>query len=321
MPDLSVKVGDLTLKNPLILGSGPCGRTALGLAKYVELGFAAVITKTITPEPVLGNPSPRDIVHDPKLLWESSGTPNMGFVKMLDEIKRAKDMIKGKGLIVVNITAEDPEDFARMAEGFEKAGADALEVAIFGCPNYIPGTKIQEAYWEQTPERIKLVVEGIKRAVKIPAWMKLLRSGIERIKACEEAGADLIHKFTIIRGVPIDLETGIPMMGNPLKTASCCGPFRRFEGIKEVMDISRAVKIPVVGGGGVWTGEDVIEYTYAGATGVQACSSIMLAGPKKVGKILEELEEFMDKRGINSLDEIRGKTLEYLPDKYYLPAI
>ncbi len=321
MPDLRVKMGGLTLKNPLILGSGPNGRTALGLAKYIELGFAAVITKTITPEPVAGNPSPRDVVYDKELLWESSGTPNMGYKAMLEEIKKAKDMIKDSGYIAVNITAEDPEDFARMSVGFEKAGADAIEVAIFGCPNYPHGTKIQEAYWEQTPERIKRVVEGIKKETNIQIWMKLLRSGIERIKAAEEAGADLIHKFHTIRGVPIDLDTGKPIMGSPMKSASCCGPFRRFEGIKDVMDIARAVNIPVVGGGGVWTGRDVIEYTYAGASGVQALTSVMLAGPNKVKRILKELEEFMDEKGMNSLDEIRGKTLQYLPSTYYLPAV
>ena len=199
MADLSVKIGDLTLKNPLILGSGPCGRTALGLAKYVELGFAAVITKTITPEPVLGNPSPRDIVHDPKLLWESSGTPNMGYVAMLEEIKRAKDMIKGRGHIVVNITAEDPEDFARMAEGFEKAGADALEVAIFGCPNYIPGTKIHDAYWEQTPERIKMVVEGIKKAVEMLFEVNHIKTTTKRKKLRHFSFADISPKCLLYR--------------------------------------------------------------------------------------------------------------------------
>ena len=321
MPDLRTKLGGLTLKNPLILASGPCGRTALGLTKYIELGFAAVITKTITPEPVVGNPSPRDVVYDKQLLWEASGTPNMGYVAMLEEIKKAKDMIKDSGYIGVNITAEDPEDFARMAAGFEKAGADAIEVAIFGCPNYKPGTKIKEAYWEQTPERIKSVVGGIKKEIKIPVWMKLLRSGIERIKAAEDAGADIIHKFHIIRTVPIDLDTGKPIMGNPMKSASCCGPFRRFEGIKDVMDIARAVCIPVVGGGGVWTGKDVIEYTYAGASAVQALTSVMMAGPNKVKRILKELEAFMDEKGMNSLDEIRGKTLQYLPDSHYLPAV
>ena len=159
--DLSVNLGKLRLKNPIILGSGPCGRTARGLIKYVELGCAAVITKTITPEPVEGNPSPRDVVMGKELLFEASGTPNLGYRAMLDEIKRAKDSIKDDAFIVVNITAENQDEFAMMAKGFENVGADAIEVAIFGCANYKMGSKIREAYWEKTSERIISVIKGI----------------------------------------------------------------------------------------------------------------------------------------------------------------
>jgi len=317
-PDLSVKLGSLKLKNPLILASGPCGRTARGLKKYAELGFAAMITKTITPEPVEGNPSPRDVWAGSQLLFEASGTPNMGFKAMVEEIKKAKGEIKNNAYIIVNITAEDPDDFTRMASGFEKAGADAIEIAIFGCPNYKIGTKIKEAYWEQSPERIKMVVKEVKREVKIPIWIKCLRSGMARIKAAEEGGADVIHKLNSIRGVPIDIETGKPILRNYMKIGSCCGPFRKFDGIRDVLDIARVVKVPVVGGGGVWTGKDVIEYIMAGASAVQVLTSVMLRGPLHVAKILSEVEKYMIQKGYDTLDGIRAVTLKYLPSKYYM---
>jgi dihydroorotate dehydrogenase subfamily 1 len=320
-PDLSVQLGSLKLKNPLILGSGPCGRVARGLIKYAELGFAAMITKTITPEPVFGNPAPRDVWGGKELLWEASGTPNIGFQAMVEEIKKARDRINDSAYIVVNITAEDPEDFARMASGFEKAGAHAIELAIFGCMNYKLGTKIQEGYWERTAERIKMVIKGIKSEVKIPIWLKARWSGIERIKAAEEAGVDVIHRLTSIKTVPINIETGEPFIKSPTRIASCCGPFRKFEAILDVLDLARLVKVPVVGGGGVWTGKDIIEYTMAGATAVQALTSVMLAGPSHVKRMLDELEKHMEEKGYRTLDEIRGITLKHLTPKFFMPAV
>lgn len=319
--DLSVKIGSLRLRNPLILGAGPAGRVALGLIKYAELGFGAVVTKTITPEPWGGNPTPRDIMRGKDILFESSGIPNVGYKVMIEEIKEAKDKIKNRTPIIVNITSETPEEFAEMSYGFERAGADAIELAIFGCPNYKPGTKISKAYWEKTPERIELVIKTVKSAVSIPIWIKFWLVNFESVKAAEKAGADAVHMLGPANptALPIDGETGKPLLGHPRGTGCIFGPFAKYPGLKVVADLCRTVKIPVLGDGGVWEGQDVIEYIMAGAVGAQCLTSIMMRGPKRVRHILKGIEEFMERKHISNLDEIRGITLKYLPPVPYNP--
>ncbi len=317
-PDLSVTVGDLKLKNPLIMASGPCGRVARGLIKYTELGFAAVVTKTITPEPWGGNPAPRDIVVAPDTLLESSGLPNVGLKAMIPEINKAKEEIKDSAFVVPNITAEEPEQFAEMAFEFEKAGADAIEIAIFGCPNYMgrTDTRISTRYWEQTPDRVETVVKAVRNAIKIPIWVKFTTRNVECIKAMERAGASAVH--TAGGGssnFAIDVDTGKPWMGNPCGTGTAHARHYKYAGYLIVMDLLRTVQIPVLADGGIWEGKDVIEYTLAGATGAQVCTSVMLKGPKWVKHILDGIEEYMVEKGYSSLDEIRGITRKYLhPD-------
>jgi len=317
-PDLSVTVGDLKLKNPLILAAGPCSRVARGLIKYAESGFAAVVTKTITPEPWGGNPPPRDfVVNNRTLLLESSGIPNVGFKVMVQEVKKAKEVIKDDALVVVNITSEDPEQFAEMSSGFEKAGADAIELAIFGCPNYKPDTRISTCYWEKTPDRVHAVVKSVRNAIKIPIWVKFWDADFECIEAAEKAGANAVHKLGPAnpKGLPIDVDTGEPLFGHPRGTGCVFGAFSKYPGLKLVTDLVRTVQIPVLGEPGVWEGKDVIEYTMAGATGIQLLTSVMIRGPKWVKHILDGIEEYMVERGYSSLNEIRGMTLKYLPPK------
>lgn len=320
--DLRVRIGNLKLRNPLILGAGPCGRVARGLIKYAELGFGAVVTKTITPEPWGGNPPPRDVMIGRDILLESSGIPNVGYRVMVDEIKEAKRKIKNGTLVVVNITSEEPDQFAEMSAGFENAGADAIEVAIFGCPNYKPNTKISAAYWEKTPERIEAVIRAVKKKVSIPVWVKFWNVGFTSIKVAERAGADAVHMLAPANptALPIDLDTGRPLFGHPRGTGCIFGPFAKFPGLKVVADLRRVVKIPVLGDGGVWEGTDVVEYTMAGATGVQCLTSVMMRGPKWVDHILRGIESHMEQKGIGTLEDIRGKTLKYMPAEPYNPS-
>ncbi len=324
-PDLSVTVGELKLKNPLILSSGEMGRVARGLIKYAELGFAAVVSKSSTPEPWGGNPAPFNI-HFPERTFfvGSQGDPNVGFKAFLPEIKKAKDVIKGSAFVVANIDPEELETTVEMAREFEKAGADALEVKTMGCPNYNPDptkpvtSKIALHYWMQTPERTETITKAVKSAVKIPLWIKCSPKDVEDIKALEKGGANALHTVgaagPFVRSLPIDVGTGKPILGDPTGTGIAMGPrVFKMQGLKRIADLARTTHIPLVPSGGVWEGKDVIEYIMAGAAAVQVYTSVWLKGPKWVKHILDGIEEYMIEKGISSLDEIRGVTLKYLP--------
>lgn len=318
--DLSVKIGELELRNPLILAAGPPGRVARGLIKYIDLGFAAVVTKTITREPWPGNPSPRDFVIGKQLL-ESSGIPNVGLKTMVEEVKKAKNVIKDRGYVISNIQGENPEEFTEMAREFEKGGADAIELAISGCSSYKPGTNIACSYWEKTPERIFEVVKAVKESVEIPVIVKTQILDFDRIKTIEKAGADAIHKGTSVGiGLPIDINTGKPLLGNPRGTCAVYSPACKFVGLRNVAGLARVVKIPIIGSGGIWSGKDVIEYVMVGATAVQLLTSVMLTGPKLVKIILKDIEEYMSQKNYDKLDKIKGVSLKYLPSEPYLPS-
>ena len=169
--DLSVQIGKQTLWNPLILASGGMGRTARGLIAFAEAGCSAVISKTITPDPWDGNPSPRVMEVGDYDLINCEGLPNLGREAFIGEIRRAKAAVKDS-LIVPNLTGNTIEEFVRAAMDFEQAGADALEVTVYGCRNFKPGTRIAASYWSQTPERIYEVTKAVKDRVSIGVWPK-----------------------------------------------------------------------------------------------------------------------------------------------------
>lgn len=317
--NLSVTVGDLKLKNPLILSSACYTRVARGIIKYANAGFAAVVTKTITPEPWGGNPTPRNIFINSTSFIGAQGLPNVGFKAMLSEIGIAKRAIKGDVRVIVSITANELSEWAGMAEGFEDAGADAIEIAIFGCPNYIPNTRISNAYWEQTPKRIEAVIKTVKNNIAIPVWVKTLTRSVECIKAMESGGADAILSANLVRCFPIDVDTGKPLLGHPYGI----GPLHSTGYVKYinqqiVMDLVRITETPVIGIGGIWEGKDVVEYVKVGATATQVCSSVILKGPKQGKYILNGIKDVMIKNGYSSLIAIKGQTLKHLPANLWL---
>ncbi len=330
-PDLSVTVGDLRLKNPLILASGEMGRTARGLIKYAELGFAAVVSKSVTYEPWGGNPTPWYIYLANDVLTGGAGDPNTGFKAMVGEIKKAKEAIKDNALVVVNIEPEEIEQFAEMAVEFEKAGADALEIKLFGCPNYRadptkPPNKIATHYWDSTPERMETAAKAVRSVVKIPIWVKCGAKNVESIRALERGGASAIHTVGgSARGLYIETDIdgaiGKPIVGCPDGSGAGGGPHNVCWTIMKIADLARTTRLPLTPSGGCWQAKDAISFIMAGAAAVQVYKAQAHKGPKWVKQTLDGIEQWMAEKGISSLDEIRGMTLKYLPPvKIGVPA-
>ncbi len=328
-PDLSVTVGDLKLKNPLIMASGELGRVARGLIKYAEYGCAAVTSKSILPLPWGGNPAPWNIYFERTETAGSPGDPGVGFKAFVPEVKKAKEAIKDSAFVVVNIDPNELEEVVEMAVGFEKAGADALEIKPMGCPNYKPDptkppNKIATGYWASTPERLETIIKAVKSAVKIPVWVKLTPVNIQNIRALERAGADALTSvcgggFGGKRSLIIDVDTGKPVLGDPAGTG--LGESSEYRGLKGIADLVRATRIPLVPSGGVQDAKDIIAYIMCGATAVQSYKSLAKGGPKLAKRMLDGIEEYMIEKGIGSLDEIRGITLKYLPPVTTAPEV
>jgi len=252
-PDLSVQIGTQILRNPLILAPGGLGRTARGLIRFGEEGCGAVMSKTITPDPWEGNPSPRILEVGNLDLINCEGLPNLGRRVFVSEIKKAKAALKDC-LIVPTFTGNTVDDFVQIAVEFEQAGADCLGVGLNGCRNFKPGTPIAASYWAQTPERIYEVIKAVREKVSIPIWVKGAQGQnlTAKVQAAEAAGADAI----IARGdgtmaMPINTATGKPILGHPHAVGHLTGPFSKWDGLRVVADVSRSVKLPIIGGGGM----------------------------------------------------------------------
>ena len=212
------------------------------------------------------------------------------------------------------------EEFAEMSTEFEGRGADAIELN-FVCPNRgsLVGKPVDETlgrYWSDTPERSYTVIRAIKDIMGIPVWAKFPFEIVSRdpriVKKMEEAGVDaVVATASVPRAMAINLETGRPILGNPRGSGAVGGRIMKPLGISCVSELSRLLKTDVIGSGGVFNGLDVIEYIMAGARGVEVLTAIMQR--VSVQDMLKGIKDFMSQNGYSSLEDFRGKTLEFLP--------
>ena len=213
------------------------------------------------------------------------------------------------------MVAESKDDFVRMAVGFEKEGVDGLELDV-GCPHTKATYGASESL--QSLDGIKSFVTAIKAKVSIPVLVKISSPNmeptdiVETAKAVEEAGADAVTPFAAVPGLAIDIETGKPKLGLKSGVGSVTGPALKYTGIKRVADVARAVKIPVIGTGGICNGLDVVEYLMAGATAIEVYTLVHRKGPSIVTAIINELKEFMIRKGYTNISQMRGITLKYM---------
>jgi len=318
--DLTVPFSGLEFRNPIILASGPLSSAIKGLLNAEKNGFGGVVTKTSTVAPNEGNPKPR-WSFSPYYLLSADGLPNKGYKAMAEDILKAKDA--GLSIpVIASIAGTSPAEYADMAKEMEKKGSDAIELNLC-CPHRgsIVGKPKDEPlgrYWSQAPGRAYEVVKAVKDAVKIPVWAKFpsvpVLDNPEIALNMEDAGADAVVPTPgAFPGMTINLRTGKPVIGNLEHTGTLTGHAIKPVGIKFVSEMSRYLKTPVVGTGGVFSGLDIIEYAMVGAVAVEVLTSILQK--VKVPDILQEMEQFLTDNGYDSLQDIRGKSLEYLPKR------
>lgn len=300
-PDISVTFAGVYFKNPVTAASGTFGfgREYSDFYDLSELG--GICVKGLTALPREGNPPPR-IAETPMGVLNSVGLQNPGvdaFIKTELPFLR-----KFNTRVIANISGNTVEEYAQMAEKLSDAGVDLLEVNI-SCPN----VKAGGLAFGTDPGSAASVTGAVKRVSKIPVMIKLspnVTDICEIALACQDAGADALSLINTLLGMKIDIETGRPVLKN--NTGGLSGPAIFPIALRMVWQVCSVVNIPVMGMGGISSGEDAIEMLYAGA-GLISTGTACFKDPFAPLKIKRGIEEYLIRKNKNSLEEIRGKLI------------
>jgi dihydroorotate dehydrogenase (NAD+) catalytic subunit len=297
--DLSVRIGTLTLRNPVMPASGTF---AEGLDRVIDFNrLGALVTKTITRELRTGNPLPR-VVERPGSLINAIGIPSKGVAHFLDEMLPYYAAYDAP--LVVSISAPTAEGFASLAAEFSVAGVAAIEANI-SCPNIEEDGKA----FAMRPEPTEKVTRALRAATSLPLWVKLTPNTgdlPEIARAAEAAGADAITVANTILSMAIDLKTFKPSLGNIMGGLS--GPAIKPIILRHVYQCGKAVRIPVIACGGISTAEDAVEYMLAGASAVQVGTATFLQ-PAAMTSVIDGIEAFCVHREIPRVAELTGGVL------------
>lgn len=300
--DLSVTIGKLKLKNPIMTASGTFGY-GKEFADFFNLDdLGAVVINRISLNPKMGNFQNRCVEISGCAFIVTIGQQNMG----VDEyIKNKLPYLKQFEVpVIVNVAGESIEEFARITERLIKAkGADAIEINM-SCPNLKEGGRSFCANADMAASVVKAVRNTTDLTI-IPKCNPTSTDITVLAQACEEAGADAIAMTFGHPGMAIDINTRRSKLGKNL-TGALGGPAIKSILVRMIYQSSHAVKkIPVIGSGGVTNAEDALEFLIAGATGVQI-GSYSLIDPKATIRIIEGIKRYMIDKGIMSIQEIIG---------------
>lgn len=287
-------------KNPVVLASGILGVTAACLNKAIQNGCGGVTVKSISLAPRAGHPNPT-MLGTPTYFLNAVGLSNPGVDAALDELKQFKKMSAAP--LIGSIFAGTPEEFAAVAEKISAAPIDFLEVNV-SCPNV--SREFGDPFAYSAPA-IELITKKVKAKARVPVIMKFSPNAwniVELAKVAEAVGADALTVVNTASGMTINIGARRSVLHN--RQGGMSGPALFPIALKCVYDVYEAVKIPIIGTGGITTGEDALAMVMAGATLLGAGSAVYYRGADCFKKITMEMEQIMREEKIKSLDEIRG---------------
>lgn len=301
-PNLAVELAGLKLKNPVMPASG-CFGYGREYSKYYALDqLGAVVVKATTLEPRLGNPTPR-VTEVTAGMLNAIGLANPGVEQVINE--ELPWLAQQNVPIIVNVAGSTVEEYCQVVQKVSDSGlAQAIELNV-SCPN----VKLGGLTFGSDPDVLSDLVKKVKQVATIPVFVKLSPNVTDiqvLAKATEQAGADGISLINTLIGMRIDLQTGKPVLAN--KIGGLSGPAIKPVAIRMVYQVAQAVQIPIIGMGGIATGEDALEFIMAGASAVMV-GTANFTNPKVCPKIIHELAGFMEQAGLDNLDKIRGCAL------------
>ncbi len=296
--DLAVRLGSLTLANPIILASGTCGYglELTGLLDFSTIG--GLVTKTVTPRPRAGNPPPR-IAETPSGMLNSIGLENVGIDVFIAEKLPLAARLPTR--IVVSVGGHAAEDYVELARRLDsEPGVAAVELNL-SCPNVSGGLDLS-----QSAAGCAAVVAAVRKVTGKPLLAKLTPNVThigEVAAAAEKGGADAVSLVNTFVGMAIDTERRTPRLHTV--TGGLSGPAIRPLAIAKVYAAVQAVSIPVIGIGGISSAADVVEFLLAGATAVEV-GTWNYVEPGGAGQLAVGLAAYLGRHGFRSAAELRG---------------
>ncbi len=299
-PDLSVNFAGIRLKNPVLTASGTFGYGE-EYAEFVDLNkLGGVIVKGISLKPIKGNPPPR-IWETPSGMLNAIGLENPGVAAFLSE--KLPYLRQFDTAVIVNVFGYSLEEYVQVAQRLDGvSGIAGLEVNI-SCPNVkaggiVFGTNLNAAFE---------LLSAVRKATKLPVIAKLspnVTDITEFATAARDAGCDGLSLINTLLGMAIDVRCRRPRLANC--TGGLSGPAVRPVAVRMVWQTARAVRLPIIGMGGIATGEDALEFILAGATAI-AVGTANFINPKATLEVLSGMESLMREQGVGKITELIGK--------------
>lgn len=299
MVDLSTEISGIQLKNPIIAASGTFGYGE-EFSQLIDLNrLGGFIVKGLSVKPMQGTSPPR--LHETASgILNAIGLQNVGVERFLSE--KLPRLRKYKTCIFANVFGQSTDEYVGVVEALNASeGLAGYEINI-SCPNVKKGGIV----YGSDPEATYEVVRAIKQAARLPVIVKLSPNVTDIAliaKAAEEAGADALSLINTLLGMSVDVESRRARLGNI--TGGLSGPAIKPVALRMVYQVVHAVKIPVIGIGGIRTSEDALEYLLVGARAVEVGTANFL-DPEASIKIISGLETFCERKGIQKLSSIIG---------------
>jgi dihydroorotate dehydrogenase (NAD+) catalytic subunit len=314
LPDLSVRLGPVALEHPLVDASGTFDLQEYALRYdgdyYADFPFAAYVPKTVTSEPRTGNPAPR-ITETPSGMINAIGLENPGVHAWIAELPRWARLRRP---VIVSVGGNEPAQYAAVVAALEERLADASAGELpriegyelnISCPNVSSGLQIGS-----DPAATREVLAACRQATSRFLLAKLtpnVRDVTEIGAAALEAGADGLSLVNTLKAMVLDRDTLKPFLGN--RTGGLCGPAIKPVALRMVAEVAQAFPdTPIVGMGGVMTGQDALEFIACGATAV-AIGAANFTAFEAPGRILQELRDALASHGFASVAEACGVAL------------
>jgi dihydroorotate dehydrogenase (NAD+) catalytic subunit len=296
--DLSVDIAGIRMQNPVMTASGTFGY-AREFEQYMDLNrLGALVVKTISRHPRVGNPPPR-VVETPAGMLNAIGLQNVGIEAFVRE--KLPYLRELRPPLIVNVAGESVEDFHDLTKRLsDQEGVAGIELNI-SCPNVAGGLD-----FSTDPRLAHRVVKAAREATRLPVIPKLSPNVTDIVaiaRAVAEAGADAISMINTLVGMAVDVRTRRPRIGNV--TGGLSGPAIRPVAVRMVWQVARAVRLPVIGMGGIRSAEDALEFMISGATGV-AIGTANFIDPTACVRVIEGLEDYCAEQGISDIHQLIG---------------
>lgn len=298
MVNTAVDIAGIKMKNPVMTASGTFG-SGLEFSDFLDLGqLGAIVVKGMTLEPCSGNKG-RRMAETAAGMLNCIGLENLGADEFIN--KTLPNLAEFDTPVIVNIAGKTVEEYGQLAERLNVAGVAGLEVNI-SCPNVKQGGIV----FGTDPACAASVIAEVKKASKLPVIAKLspnVTNIVEMAQAVEAVGADAISLINTLLGMAIDIKTCKPVLGNVVGGLS--GPAVKPVAVRMVWQVASAVKVPVIGMGGIMCADDAIEFLLAGASAV-AVGTANFVNPRATIQIAQGIEKYLSERGLTDVKQLVG---------------